>query len=75
MAATAHLVSLIHDPHWGFPTDSPMMEIDQGESPWRTELVKSPIEFKDGFVTVPTTPGLGIEVIQEVVDRYSVKTE
>jgi L-alanine-DL-glutamate epimerase-like enolase superfamily enzyme len=34
------------------------------------ELVKKPFEWKDGWVLPPTGPGLGIEVIEEVVDRY-----
>lgn len=75
IAATAHLVSLIHDPHRGFTADPPMIEIDQGENPWRTEIVKEPVEIKDGYVTVPTAPGLGIEVIEEVVERYAVKAK
>lgn len=73
IAATAHLVSLLHEPHWGFPTDTPMIEIDQAENPWRTEIVKRPVEIKEGYVTVPTGPGLGIEVIEEAVERYVVK--
>lgn len=75
IAATTHLVSLIQDPHWGFPTDTPLMELDQGENPWRTELVKTPVQVADGYVTVPTTPGLGVEVIDEAVEKYSVLTE
>jgi len=75
IAATTHLVSLIHEPHYGFTPNPPMIEIDQGENPWRTEIVKAPVEFKEGYVTVPTAPGIGVEVIEEAVERYSIKTE
>ena len=34
------------------------------------ELVTEPFEQHDGYVYPPTKPGLGIEVIEEVVDRY-----
>ncbi|WP_164992453.1 mandelate racemase/muconate lactonizing enzyme family protein [Streptomyces sp. L2] len=34
-------------------------------------LVESP-EFRDGALTVPTGPGLGIELDEAVVDRYTV---
>ena len=34
------------------------------------ELVTTPFEHVDGWVYPPTGPGLGIEVIDEVVDRY-----
>lgn len=70
MAATAHAVSLLPDPHPGFPTDTPLLEMDQSENPWRTEIVTQPIQFQDGFVTVPTTPGWGVEVDEAALRRY-----
>lgn len=72
IAATVHLLSLLPDPHWGFPTDTPMLEFDQSENPWRTELVEEPFRLQDGFVSVPTKPGLGIEVHEDVVRKYAV---
>ncbi|MBL8851644.1 MAG: mandelate racemase/muconate lactonizing enzyme family protein [Planctomycetaceae bacterium] len=72
LAATTHLLSLLPDPHWGFPTDTPLLEFDQSENPWRTEIVKTPLEFKDGFMTVPTGPGLGIEIDEAAVRKYAV---
>jgi len=72
IAATLHAVSLIPDPHWGLPTDSPMLEFDQSENPLRRELVKKPFEIRDGFVDVPTEPGLGVEIDERVVRRYAV---
>ena len=72
IAATVQLLSLLPDPHWGFPTDTPMLEFDQSENPWRTELVEEPFRLQDGFVSVPTKPGLGIEVHEDVVEKYAV---
>lgn len=72
IAATAHLMSLLPDPHWGLPTDTPLLELDQSENPWRNGLAKDPLPFKDGFVILPTKPGLGIEVDEEVVGQYAV---
>ncbi|MBI1346251.1 mandelate racemase/muconate lactonizing enzyme family protein [bacterium] len=72
MAATTHLLSLLADPHWGFPTDTPPLELDQSENPWRSEIVEAPLLFQDGFVTVPRTPGWGITVKEDVVQRYAV---
>lgn len=39
-------------------------------NPMQHELVKKPFEWKDGWVYPPGGPGLGIEVIEDVVDRY-----
>ena len=72
IAASTHLLSLLPDPHWGFPTDTPLLELDQGENPWREELVTDPFTFRDGFVDVPKQPGLGIDVKESVVRKYAV---
>jgi L-alanine-DL-glutamate epimerase-like enolase superfamily enzyme len=34
------------------------------------DLVKAPFEHVDGWVYPPSGPGLGIEIVDEVVDRY-----
>ncbi|MDA0832181.1 MAG: mandelate racemase/muconate lactonizing enzyme family protein [Planctomycetota bacterium] len=75
IAATAHAVSMIADPHIGYPTDTPMLEFDQSENPWRTEIVADPFTVDEGFVTVPTGPGLGIEVLEDVVRKYSERVD
>ena len=72
IAASIQLLSLLPDPHWGLPTDTPLLEVDQTENPWRDGLAIKPLEFHDGFVTVSTKPGLGIEVNEEVVKKYAV---
>jgi D-galactarolactone cycloisomerase len=72
IAATVHLLSLLPDPHWGNSTDTPLLEFDQSENPWRTEIVAAPFQLADGFVRVPRGPGLGIEVDEQAVKKYAV---
>ena len=72
IAASVQLLSVLHDPHWGLPTDTPLLELDLSENPWRTDIVKEPFRVVDGEITVPTKPGLGIEVDEEVIRKYSV---
>jgi D-galactarolactone cycloisomerase len=72
IAASIHLLSLLPDPHWGLPTDTPLLELDQSENPWRNGLATEAFDVGDGFIAVPTKPGLGIEVNDEVVKQYSV---
>ena len=73
IAATVHLLALLPDPHPGFPTDTPMLEFDQSENPWRNGLAKEPLPVQEGHVNVPVKPGLGIEVNEEVVMTFAVK--
>ena len=47
----------------------PVMEFDRTPSAIRQELCAVPFDQEDSFVLVPTGPGLGIEVDEEVVER------
>ncbi len=72
IAASLQLLSLLPDPHWGLPTDTPLLELDQSENPWRNGLATERFEPRDGSLAVPTKPGLGIEVNEDVVRQYAV---
>jgi L-alanine-DL-glutamate epimerase-like enolase superfamily enzyme len=48
-----------------------VFEVKPLRNPMQHDLVTEPFEHRDGFVHPPVDkPGLGIEVIDEVVDRY-----
>jgi L-alanine-DL-glutamate epimerase-like enolase superfamily enzyme len=47
-------------------------EIKPMENPMQHELVAVPFRHTDGWMSPPTGPGLGIEVIEDVVERYRV---
>ena len=47
----------------------PVMEFDRTPNTIRQELCAVPFDQEDSFVRVPTGPGLGIEVDEEVVER------
>lgn len=65
IAASAHLTAAIPG---GF-----MIEYTVSESPLARDLVDSCIEFRDGYVHVPTqVPGLGIHLNKQVVQKYRV---
>jgi D-galactarolactone cycloisomerase len=73
IAANPHLLSLLPDPDWGLPSDTPLLELDQSENSWRTEIVRFPFVFQQGFVGVPTEPRLGIEVDESIAEKYAVR--
>jgi D-galactarolactone cycloisomerase len=75
IAATLHLNSLIPPHYTGFKEgDEPMQEFDVYENPFRDEIVtKKPDIDKDGYFQVPTGPGLGVEIIEDVVKKYIKK--
>jgi D-galactarolactone cycloisomerase len=75
IAATLHVAATIHpcpparnpEPY----AQAPVMEFDRTPSAIREELCTEPFDQKDGFVEVPTGPGLGIEIDEEALKRLS----
>jgi L-alanine-DL-glutamate epimerase-like enolase superfamily enzyme len=65
VAASIHLIASIQH--------APFLEFSVTESGIRKELLAKPFIQKDGFVDVPTSPGLGIELNPEVIKKYGVK--
>lgn len=63
-AATAHFLAACET------TD--LIEYSQSTSPLNQYLVKTPIEFKDGYLKVPTGHGLGIELDEEIIEKYRI---
>jgi D-galactarolactone cycloisomerase len=49
-----------------------MVEFDCSENPLREAIVRDPVEPANGKIAVPAGPGLGIELIPEIVARYAI---
>jgi L-rhamnonate dehydratase len=64
VAACIHLIAAT--------PDVPFLEFSVTESAIRKELLAQPFVQKDGFVKVPTGPGLGIELNPDVIMKYGI---
>ena len=51
----------------------PVMEFDQTPNPIRNELASICFEQRDGYVDIPTGPGLGIEIDESALDRMCIR--
>jgi L-alanine-DL-glutamate epimerase-like enolase superfamily enzyme len=47
-----------------------IMEIDIDDVPWKTELVTKPPDIRDGSIALPTGPGWGTEINEEVLQAH-----
>jgi L-alanine-DL-glutamate epimerase-like enolase superfamily enzyme len=47
-----------------------ILEVDVDDVPWREELTTAVPEIVDGFLTIPTAPGWGVEVNQDVLHEH-----
>ena len=52
--------------------NAPYVEYDAYDSPIRREIFQEPILARNGTVTVPERPGLGLELDEKAVARYRV---
>lgn len=77
IAATLHVAATLPPcPPAGEPLpyqQEPVMEFDRTPNPIREGLCKEAFDQVDGFVAVPTGPGLGIEIDEEALARWTVR--
>jgi L-alanine-DL-glutamate epimerase-like enolase superfamily enzyme len=48
------------------------VEFNTSQGPLSREMVKEPLRMQDGYLAVPTGPGLGVEVNEQVLERYRI---
>ena len=47
-----------------------ILEQVRGDVPWRGEIVAQPVEIEAGWITPPTRPGIGLEVVEAVAAAH-----
>ena len=51
-----------------------LLEFDQTENALREQLTFPTLRMENGKIKVPTAPGLGLEVNQEALEKFTIKT-
>ncbi|MDP6353207.1 MAG: mandelate racemase/muconate lactonizing enzyme family protein [Alphaproteobacteria bacterium] len=73
LAAAIHFIAAQPpSPHTDNIPAPMLLEYDRGQCALRDALLAHPIPCIDGHLTVPTDPGLGIELDWDVVEKYRV---
>jgi len=70
LAAALHFYAALPGPPATLRPAEKLIEYDRTENPFRTEIVAAPIHFRSGRLSVPQSPGLGIEILRERLTRY-----
>lgn len=74
VAATLHLLALLPDATWSRTTETPLLELDTLENPFRERLADRDFRVDaTGTVAVPTGPGLGIEIDEALIRHHLVQ--
>ncbi|MDO6738670.1 mandelate racemase/muconate lactonizing enzyme family protein [Wenyingzhuangia sp. 2_MG-2023] len=71
ISAAVHFVANLDKNPGRMYSDKPVMELDRTENPLRDEVVRHSIVIKNGVLTVPKTPGLGVDINEEALLKYS----
>jgi D-galactarolactone cycloisomerase len=71
-AASLQLIAAVPVAHHSVFAEEPIFEYDRSSHPFRQHLVSMPAVQVDGWIDIPTRPGLGVEVDRAVLDRYRV---
>lgn len=69
IAAAIQAIACLHDPTRLPLHGMPLLEIGTDPSPWRLELFGAPMPMTNGWVDIPTGPGLGFNVDEAFVRR------
>lgn len=55
-----------------FQRRSVFIEFNTSQGPLSREMVKEPLRMQDGYLAVPEGPGLGVEVNEDVIEKYRI---
>jgi L-alanine-DL-glutamate epimerase-like enolase superfamily enzyme len=64
LAATIHLMASTPNTQW--------LEMDTSGNAVYEELLTDPLQLKNGYVKVPSQPGLGVELTEATLEKYAV---
>lgn len=70
-AALHYIAALPVYPHSDNIPKPVLLEYDLGHNPLRSDILTEPLLPKDGFLSVPDGPGLGVEIDFDAVERYA----
>jgi len=71
-AASLQMIAAVPVAHHSVFPQQPIFEYDRSSHPFRQHLVQHPLEQRDGWLEVPSRPGLGVEVDRAVLERHRV---
>jgi D-galactarolactone cycloisomerase len=73
IAAALQVLAVIPDPTRSPAAQAPLLEFGVDDNPWREHLLSPPFERGDGWITIPTGPGLGVDVDEDFLRRSAIE--
>ncbi|WP_176083491.1 mandelate racemase/muconate lactonizing enzyme family protein [Martelella sp. HB161492] len=73
-AALQFMAAQVPDPVRNRPLE-PILEFDRTDNPFRQAVVTRPLEHRNGIVTIPDGPGLGIEIDRAALEEFKMRAD
>ena len=55
---------------YGTTENTLVFELKPEANPMQHEIVETPLWHRDGYIDIPSTPGLGIEIKEDIINKY-----
>jgi len=72
LAASLQFIATLPPTPLALQPIEPLLEYDQSAHPFRRELIFDAITMQDGTVTIPSAPGIGVEIDRSVIAQYAL---
>jgi D-galactarolactone cycloisomerase len=69
-AASLQVIAAVPVANHSLYAQEPVLEYDRSSHPFRQQLISEPIQQVDGWINIPSKPGLGVDVDRSVLARY-----
>ena len=73
-AASLQLLAWLPTTHHALFAAQPILEYDLSAHPFRQDLISQPVRMDNGMVNIPDSPGLGIEVRMDTIEKHRVNS-
>ncbi|MEI3610662.1 mandelate racemase/muconate lactonizing enzyme family protein [Pseudogracilibacillus sp. SO10305] len=70
--ASMHYIASIPISNYSLFATEPIFEYDTSTHPFRTTLVHNPIIHDEGWIDVPHTAGIGVDINREYLNEYAI---
>jgi len=72
-AASLQLIASIPIAHHSLFAAEPILEYDVSSHPFRLDLIETPWQMINGRVSIPKSPGLGINIRMDTIEQYQTQ--
>lgn len=71
LAASLQFIASLPPTPMAIRSDEMLLEFDQSNHPFRSDLIFNGVTMENGRVNVPMAPGIGVDINREIIEEYA----